>query len=386
MDLPNIYEGNYKRLIVLPILLVLIALFFIPRIEYGIDFKGGTLITLHLTEDRTPDQIKAAFEDNGFKVYKVTVSRSAIGLMAEVEIDLDPLIVNATQTHSEFSTAYYKVGMLKGIIRSLNDTINSGNATQDDINRYHTYLQEYEDAQTQMTLSADRLFQMAGLSNRTDDYQDLNELKKAVDYAFTKIKGDYQERFNEVLSNSIPYDSISVDVVSPTLAKHFIDKAIRAVLISLFLSFILAFVVFRNIASSLIVLSGAFADVIISLGAMGLFGIPLTLPSFAALLMLIGLSLDTDMLLSMRVVKIKEGKPSDRAYSALKTGATMSLTDFIAFVILFGIGLFAHISTYYQIGAVTSIGLIGDVIATWMFNAVLVLWYVENRLEKHKHR
>ena len=36
-----------------------------------------------------------------------------------------------------------------------------------------------------------------------------------------------------------------------------------------------------------------------------------------------------------------------------------------------------HIDTYYEISAVAIAGLFGDLVATWMFNAVIVLFYIE---------
>jgi len=374
MELPNIYKGNYKRLMIIPVILIIISLFFIPKIQLGIDFKGGTLITLKLTQDVDSNYVEQAFIDQGITPQKVIVSKSAIGTIAEVELESDEKIANATKIHSEFSSLYYDVSQLKGWILSVNQ---SSNPDQDKLAEYQ---EKYETKLNEMESEANMLFAMAGNAENASDYTELVSLKRDVDKSFKQIKSVYQHKIDSAVSQKLPYDSISVDIVSPTLASHFIDKALFAVGLSLLFSITLAFVVFRNVASSMIVLSGAFADIVVSMGAMGLFGIPLTVASFAALLMLVGLSLDTDMLLSMRVVKIQEDTPRNRAYSALKTGASMSVTDFIAFLVLFLLGLFAGISTYYEIGAVACIGLINDVIATWGFNAVLVLWYVEKKM------
>jgi preprotein translocase subunit SecF len=107
---------------------------------------------------------------------------------------------------------------------------------------------------------------------------------------------------------------------------------------------------------------------------MGLFGIPLTLPSFAALMMLIGYSLDTDILLTTRILK-RKGDPRENAYDAMKTGLTMSGTGMIAFGALFALSLMTHIPTYFEISAVALAGLVGDMFATWGINAVMILHY-----------
>ena len=43
-EIPNPYRGNYKLLIAIPILLVLVSICFIPQIKEGVDFKGGRVV------------------------------------------------------------------------------------------------------------------------------------------------------------------------------------------------------------------------------------------------------------------------------------------------------------------------------------------------------
>jgi preprotein translocase subunit SecF len=135
---------------------------------------------------------------------------------------------------------------------------------------------------------------------------------------------------------------------------------------------------FRAIIPSIAVLTGAFSDIVIALGAMGLFGIPLTLPSFAALMMLVGYSLDTDILLTTRILK-RKGSPRDNAFDAMRTGLTMSATGMVAFGALFTLAIATHIPTYFEISAVALAGLVGDMFATWGINAVMILLYAEKR-------
>ena len=47
--LPNIYQGDYRRLALVPIALLLLSLYFIPTIKMGVDFEGGTVVTLSLS-------------------------------------------------------------------------------------------------------------------------------------------------------------------------------------------------------------------------------------------------------------------------------------------------------------------------------------------------
>jgi preprotein translocase subunit SecF len=176
----------------------------------------------------------------------------------------------------------------------------------------------------------------------------------------------------------VNYTSISIQTVSPSLSTHFIESAIQVVLVSAVLSIAFVFFFFRTLVPSAAVIIGALADVVIAMGAMGLFGIPLTLSSFAALLMLIGFSLDTDILLTMRMLK-RKGDSREKAHDAMKTGLTMSIAAIVSFGVLFALSVLTHIPTYYEISAVALAGLFGDMFATWGINAVMLLWYVEKK-------
>ena len=125
---------------------------------------------------------------------------------------------------------------------------------------------------------------------------------------------------------------------------------------------------------------GAFADIAITMGVMGALGIPLSLASFSALLMLIGFSLDTDILLTARVLKRREENARARAFDAMKVGIMMNLTTLAAFGVLAAIGYWLQISVYFQLGLVAAIGGgVVDFIATWLTNAPLLLWYAERK-------
>ena len=47
--IPNIYKGDYRLLTLIPLLLIVISIFLIPNLQFGVDFRGGTLVTLQLT-------------------------------------------------------------------------------------------------------------------------------------------------------------------------------------------------------------------------------------------------------------------------------------------------------------------------------------------------
>lgn len=373
MEIPNIYSRNYKKLAIVPILLIITSLFFIPQIQLGIDFKGGTVITLYTDAKVDTAALEQELTNADIRVHSIRQVQTTLGNVVEVEIESDEKLTRAEELRSEFTSSIENVSRLEAYLIQTNET--------DETNQ--TIITMYNEARTEVNSIADEIFQTAGYTNKkAAEIESSNELRDIVTEQYLVIKSSYEEKIDSILRTHAVYSSISVDVVSPSLSSRFIEKAAMVTAVAILFAIILAFIVFRDPMPSLLVLTGAVADIIICLGAMGLFQIPLTLPSFAALLMMLGFSLDTDMLLTMRILKVAEGEPREKAYGAMKTGATMSLTDFIAFVALFVLAVATSISTYYEISSIAICGLIGDVIATWMFNAVILLWYLERKRKR----
>ena len=363
MQIPNPYAGNYKLLIIVPLLLVAVSLFFIPKIEMGVDFKGGTLVTMQAKEGVDAEQLGAALSEKGFAVSSVKSLPNPAGYEIEVEVERDESLTRTEDLKSSFFSSIDEVSRLESDVSSTNGSAES--------------VAKYAEARQKVDAQADELFGIANLPKNASSYSNSNDLKQAVGLTYRKILEDNTSKLSAALSELVPYENVSFREVSASLSAKFIEKAMMVVIYSTIFVSIVVFLIFRTLVPSLAVLVGAACDVIIALGAMGLFGIPLTLASFAALLMLVGFSLDTDVLLTMRVIKRREGTPQHRAYEAMKTGATMSMALLLSFICLFILASITHINTYYEISAVAIAGLFGDLIATWLLNAVIVLYYLE---------
>ncbi len=98
--------------------------------------------------------------------------------------------------------------------------------------------------------------------------------------------------------------------------------------------------------------------------------------------MLIGYSIDTELLSAIRILKRSEGTPSERAIGTMKTGVTMTSAAIISFTTLFIIAYIVFIPTYIEIAGVVIFGLIADVFTTWFGNSIMILWYKERRDKK----
>jgi preprotein translocase subunit SecF len=174
---------------------------------------------------------------------------------------------------------------------------------------------------------------------------------------------------------------LSYRSIGPLLSAQSIIQVEYALLFAFLFMSITVFIIFRNFVPSMAVILAALSDIIIALGGMSLFGIPLSIASVGAILMLIGYSVDTDILLTTRLLKRHEGTITERAVNAMKTGFTMAAAAIGSMVALYLVVIFLipSASALANIAAVLIIGLVADVLATWLMNLGILRWYLEGR-------
>jgi len=141
---------------------------------------------------------------------------------------------------------------------------------------------------------------------------------------------------------------------------------------------IVVFILFRTFIPSIAVILAAFSDIIMTITVVDLLGIPLSTAGIVAFLMLIGYSVDTDILLTSRMLKSKEGNTNERLFSAFITGITMTLTSITAMAVALVI-VYNSSEVLRQIFTILLIGLCFDLLNTWTANASILKLYVERK-------
>ena len=169
--------------------------------------------------------------------------------------------------------------------------------------------------------------------------------------------------------------------VGPVLSRQAMNQIYWAIGFAFLFMSLTVFIIFRDPVPSLAVILVAASDIIIAVGGMSLFGIPLSLASVGAILMLIGYSVDTDILLTTRVLKRRKGTINERALGAMKTGVTMSIAAIASMAALYLVTVFAmpEARVLSDIASVLIIGLLADIITTWLMNLGILRWYLEVR-------
>ncbi|MFC7096920.1 protein translocase subunit SecF [Halobaculum marinum] len=166
----------------------------------------------------------------------------------------------------------------------------------------------------------------------------------------------------------------SVDSVSASFGSGTQTQALLGVAAAFVGMAALVFAMFRTFVPSIAVVVSAFSDIVIPVALMNLLGIELTLGTVAALLMLIGYSVDSDILLNNHILR-RSGDFYESTHRAMRTGVTMTLTSLAAMAVmalvatLFGIGLLS------SIGIILVFGLAADLMNTYLLNVSLLRWY-----------
>ena len=198
---------------------------------------------------------------------------------------------------------------------------------------------------------------------------------------FGPMDNTQQMELNNYLKNNYG-ESVYLKQISELVSQSQQNSAVRAVVYSLIGMAVIVFFIFKSpIPSGAVVLS-AFSDIVIAATLMDLFGIALSLGTVAALLMLIGYSVDSDILLTTRVLK-RRGDIDEKIRSAMKTGLTMTSTTLAAIFVMFIVSTFAYFVTSFSridiisdISVVLLLGLVTDLMNTWMLNTGILKWYM----------
>ena len=181
---------------------------------------------------------------------------------------------------------------------------------------------------------------------------------------------------------------ISYNEIGPVLSEEAMGQIYIAMIFAFLFMAVTVFIVFREPVPSVAIILAALCDILIALGGMSIFKIPLSIASVGALLMLIGYSVDTDILLTTRLLKRREGTVESRAKNAMYTGLTMSFAAIAAMSILFVVTklIMPEATTLLNISAVLVMGLIGDILSTWLMNLGILKTYIDWRQSKKQDK
>ena len=289
----NFYGKEYKLLVIIPVIIFLLASFFIyykytttgDFINRGVSLKGGVSISIPtekvMTELELEEKLKSQLPERDITVRKLTSQGEQIGFVVEA------------------------------------------------------------DATTK---------------------EQIDSLMNAINNEFKLKKADY-----------------SIEQIGSSLGESFFKETFIAIIFTFILMAITVFVYFREPIPCLAVIFAALADMVVTLAIINWLGIKVSTAGIAAFLMLIGYSVDTDVLLTARVLKRTEGTVLERTLGAMRTGLMMTFTAMAAVLVAL---LLTNSTVIHEMMVILFVGLIMDIVNTWLTNAGMLMWYAESKLSK----
>lgn len=199
--------------------------------------------------------------------------------------------------------------------------------------------------------------------------------QKAIVVETTSSPEDAKSLLEEFLNYSLNAENSSIESTGSSLGESFYKQLVYAVILSFILMSIVVFIIFRSRVPSFAVVISAFADIVMTLATINFLGMKVSSAGITALLMLIGYSVDSDIMLTTRLLK-RQGDLNKNISIAFKTGITMAITTVVAI----SVALFITQSvsnTLSQIFTILIIGLVFDILNTWITNVSLLKWHLE---------
>ncbi len=187
---------------------------------------------------------------------------------------------------------------------------------------------------------------------------------------------DLKIALEEITNLELNENNFSVEFVGGSLGDSFYKQMAIALLLAYVFMAIVVFIAFRIPMPSFAVIFSAFGDMLCTLAVMDIIGMKLSTAGIAAILLLVGYSVDTDILLTTKLLRRGEGTLFSRLIESMKTGLTMTATSFVALGIAY---LLASSFVLKQMFLIIMIGLIFDVIMTYSMNAGLMIWYLKKK-------
>ncbi len=348
----NLYSGDYKSYLIIPVVLFvlfIVAIAVYPGVTQGIDLKGGTSIIVRadtpMDSALLEQALSAKYPLSELQVGSIS-SPNGYGLFVQYGDNEDLVNAESFLNQSKESLESNPTNAKALALQSIE--VSSKYASFDEPVPTESPEQAVEAANI-LFLKANESFNLGVQTIISDTFNLGSEMK-------------FQKR-----------------EIGPSLGESFFELGLQAAIVAIILVVLVVFLFFREIVPSLAVIAAAIFDIAGALALMAVFGIPLSLSTIPALLMLIGYSVDTDLMLTSRLLKRREKTPSERADDSMITGLTMTFTTLAALVVMITLSYFSQLSVVFEISAVLLFGLFADIISTWLMNAPVLLYYIEKK-------
>lgn len=187
------------------------------------------------------------------------------------------------------------------------------------------------------------------------------------------------ESAKEILEDYFGYelneDNSSFEYTSSSLSDSFYKQLLVAAFFVFLLMAVVVFFEFKSIFPSITVITSISLDILMSIAMINILGMRLSSAGIVAFLATIGFSVDTNIMLSTRMLKRGAGNEiNNQIYESFKTGITMALTSIVAIALALAL-TYSFSEVLSQIFTILLLCLLFDLINSWIVNVSILKWY-----------
>lgn len=197
-----------------------------------------------------------------------------------------------------------------------------------------------------------------------------------VEISNLNLREELKTALEKNLGLTLTQDNYSVEETGNSLGSSFYKEMLIAMIIAFILMGIVIFITFKTFIPSIAVIFSALFDILAVLAVIDLINLRVSTAGISAILLVIGYSVDTDILLTTRTLKRREGELMDRAVGAMKTGLTMTITTIVAVTVGY---IFTSSIVFKQIFLIIGVACFFDILSTYLMNLGILIWYIERK-------
>ncbi len=183
------------------------------------------------------------------------------------------------------------------------------------------------------------------------------------------------ELLNDI-KNYVAVTTYSTDTIGSSLGNLISQQIVNMLATAFILMSIVIFVIYRKLVPTFGIAFASLANILATLAITSLLGIKISFAGFAGILMLIAYTVDTNIVLTTKLVKSEVEQFKNNYRKALRTGLTLIATISIT---MFAIVLLSNSKLLVNLSEILIIGFISDLPFTWIFNSAILEISMERR-------
>lgn len=231
---------------------------------------------------------------------------------------------------------------------------------------------------TEQEIDIDQLaahLQVESSIRRLTDFSSGKQLGVIVDVSDMTAE-QLESSLEQFVGFELNQDNYSVEETGAKLGAAFTKQLLIAILFAFILMAVSVSISFRTFVPSIAVILAVLMDIAIPLAIFNMLGKTLSTAGIIAFLLIIGYSVDTDILLTTWAIKKREKSLFERMFHSMKTGLTMVVAA--AVVMIVGI-VFSNSEVIKEMFTVILLALATDIFATYFTNAGILVWYCQKK-------